>query len=297
MTSHWHILGAGSIGLLWAAQLHKAGHQVTLITQHPAPASQQIHFTEHGHSETLAVAIVNNRDTGPIEQLLICTKTWQTRPALASITPAITDDARLVLLQNGMANHGWLAQQYPQQQLYAAISTEAALRTSAWQVSHTGHGQTDIGGLNSCDQHIRDALHCALPVHYNRDIESALWQKLVVNCCINPLTVIYDCVNGALADNDQAMQQIRQIIIECRQVADAAGFAYALSGSEERVMQVIKRTAANSSSMRQDIKLGRRTEIDAINGYIVQQAAVYGIAVPLNLQLLNQIQGMHHDNL
>lgn len=292
--THWHILGAGSIGLLWAAYLRKAGYNVTLITRQPFEQSQQlIELEANGLKETFAVEVIEATKACEIKNLLIATKTWQTESAVASVRHALAEGANLVLMQNGMGMQQWLCDEFPKQHVFAASCSEGALRTGQFSVKHTGVGHTEIGGLNH-NIDLSAQLHCALSLSHNNAIQIALWQKLVVNCCINPLTAIYDCVNGALLDQPLAMQQIAQIIVECQQVADACGMGDALADAQERVMNVIRRTAKNSSSMRQDILLNRPSEIDTINGYIVLQGQIHGIATPLNLTLFNTIKGKEH---
>lgn len=292
--SHWHILGAGSIGLLFGAYLRKAGHRVTFISQHPCPEHSQVQLNGT-EEESLTVECNPANNVLSIDFLLICTKSFQTRHALKTIEHALSDKTCIVLLQNGMANQQWLLESYPQQALFAAITTHGALRTAPWCVNHTGIGQTSIGPLNPSTIDIQAHLASNLVLQLEADIYPALWQKLVMNCCINPLTALHDCLNGELETIPSAMQMLPLIIHECRQIAKAQGYEQALVDSEQQLLQVMRQTAKNSSSMREDIRHGRLSEIDAINGYIVQQGQALGIDTPVNQQLLLSIRGLHHE--
>lgn len=287
MSAHWHILGAGSIGLLWAAHLVKAGHQVTLLTQHQPPYPQKIQCDQQSYT----INIQANNAASPIEHLLITTKTWQTLDAVNAIRRAIQPQTSIVLLQNGMANHQWLLEQFPSNPVYAAITTEGALRQQAWQVKHTGFGVTTLGAMNAHCAQRPHFLDCDLNLQHSDNIQTALWQKLVMNCCINPLTALHDCLNGELLNNPQALEQIAQIRLECCRVATQLGFAEALQNIEPMLIEVMQKTAQNSSSMREDFRQGKPTEIDAINGYIVQQGQKLGIATPVNQLLVQTIKG------
>ncbi len=292
--SHWHILGAGSIGLLFGAHLRKAGHDVSFISQQICPEHCQVQL--HGtKQESFTVQCSAPDSVQAIDFLLICTKSFQARQALSAIEHALTNNTCMVLLQNGMANQQWLLENYPQQALFAAITTHGALRTAPWCVSHTGIGSTTIGALNKSSVDIKAHFTSHLNLELQADIYPALWQKLVMNCCINPLTVLHDCLNGELETIASAMQLIPLIIEECRQVAKAHGYEQALADSEQQLLQVMRQTAKNSSSMREDIRHGRLSEIDAINGYIVQQGKMLGIDTPVNQQLFTQIKGLHHE--
>lgn len=292
--SHWHILGAGSIGLLFGAYLRKAGHHVTFISQHPCPENGQVQLNGT-EEERFTVQCNQANAVRSIDFLLICTKSFQTRHALSTIEHAITSKTCIVLLQNGMANQQWLLESYPQQALFAAITTHGALRTAPWRVNHTGIGQTSIGALNASTIDIQAHLASDLVLQLEADIYPALWQKLVMNCCINPLTALHDCLNGELETIPSAMKRLPLIIHECRQIAKAQGYEQALVDSEQQLLQVMRQTAKNSSSMREDIRHGRLSEIDAINGYIVQQGKALGIDTPVNQELFLSIRGLHHE--
>lgn len=288
MSADWHILGAGSIGLLWAAELSKAGYKVCLLRHKTAPYPQQIMLDDKPY----AVEVRHNSQARSINNLLITTKTWQTLPALKAIQHAIKPNTRLVLLQNGMANQTWLAENFPHNPVFAAITTDGAWRQQAWQVQRTGFGRTVYGALNKAAADIKLDLHCGLVVEKSDNIQAALWQKLVMNCCINPLTALYDCLNGELLQSPKALEQTEQIIIECLLIAEKLGLAEHLSTIKEQVYTVMQSTAKNSSSMREDIRQQRPSEIDAINGFIVQQGKMLGIPTPTNQHILTTIKGL-----
>lgn len=288
MTAHWHILGAGSIGLLWAAELSKAGHTVTLIRHKQETYPQHIRYND----DLIALEVLHNSQVKRIDNLLITTKTWQTLDAIAAIQTALHSNTQIVLLQNGMANQARLSELFPHNPVYAAITTDGALREQAWQIKRTGIGRTIYGALTAKASGLRPDLACDLQLEKSESIQMALWQKLAMNCCINPLTAIYNCLNGELLQNAQALEQTQQILIECMLVGEKLGFAQALASIEEQVYAVMQSTANNSSSMREDVLNARPTEIDAINGYIVEQGQRLGIATPVNLKILNHIKGI-----
>lgn len=296
--SHWHILGAGSLGCLWAYYLSRAGHRVSVICRDAAQQQQlqqhlPLRITRQGETSSAEIELLTPASSGTIENLLICLKAYQTHETMQPLANHLNQDATLVLMQNGMGNQHWLASHFSKHSVYAAITTEAACRQGPLHSEHTGSGLTQLGLISGkADQHLPDKLHCGLTSCFNGDIEAALWQKLVINCCINPLTAIYQCHNGELANIPEARQQISAIISECRQVATALGKSAGLTDIEDRVYQVIEKTAANTSSMRQDVLHGQMTEIDFMNGFVVEQAKLLGLAVPANTRMVEKIHAL-----
>ena len=302
--THWHILGPGSMGCLWAAYLAKAGHNVTLLckTQEKCntitaclplllKTGQQEQVIDNVH-----ISSIDAIDAASITHLLICLKAHQTEKALLQIKPAVSAQATMVLMQNGMGNLQLMEALFPDCNLHAALTTEAACKYDNLKVEHTGHGLTRLGSPNtSASQDIIDALRCDLPLELDNHIEQAMWQKLVINCCINPLTVIHRCKNGELASNPEAMTSIKHIIGECRQVSCAIDKSDYLNDIEHLVNEVIDRTALNTSSMLQDILNHRKTEIDYINGFISRLGKHAGIPTPVNDRLVTLIKdGEYH---
>lgn len=281
---NWTIVGQGAIGLLAASRLQLANYPVRLWlkqglsvdTQH---LNQQLQF---------------HQATGKLDAVLIPVKSYAVVDAVYSLLPHLSPNAQLVLSHNGM---GTIEQVLPllqhRQGLWFLTTTHGALKQGS-TIVHTGKGESVMAPLNTAAQEhavqVFQAMDCALgPLTLAADITPFLWQKLAINAAINPLTALYNCRNGELAKAEFQLQ-ITAVLEEVCVVANAAGIALALPQLMKKVQQVIGNTAQNYSSMQQDIAHQRRTEIDAINGFVVQQAQRYGIAVPHNNSLLQQVR-------
>ncbi|KAL1959597.1 hypothetical protein VTO42DRAFT_1632 [Malbranchea cinnamomea] len=125
-------------------------------------------------------------------------------------------------------------------------------------------------------------------------------EKLAVNALINPLSVINDCTNGNLLNNENILRVQRLLLYEISAVIGALPEVQGVPGIKSRfapdrllslAQQVMKKTAANASSMLQDAAAGRITEIDWINGYIVRRGEELGITCALNYMLVNLVKG------
>jgi 2-dehydropantoate 2-reductase len=112
------------------------------------------------------------------------------------------------------------------------------------------------------------------------------WEKLAVNAGINAPTALARTPNGALAEGEIATTA-RAAAREVAQVARDSGVELSPATAAAAVTDVARTTAANTSSMYQDVEAGERTEIDAINGYVLDRAAD---PVPVNETLTNLIR-------
>ncbi|MEI8657198.1 2-dehydropantoate 2-reductase [Vibrio sp. Hal054] len=293
------IVGPGAIGSLWAYKLHQAGHKVSLwgTKQNQqwmlaADDSPEILFS-YNQPQTLIDA----------DLLLVTVKAWQVETAITPLLPHVNKDAILLFMHNGMGavdNIAELISEYP---VIIATTTHGALKVDAHHVKHTGIGQTQLGAFNlkgSQCTFLVDVLNHALPtVSWNPNIQFALWNKLAINCAINPLTAIHQCLNGALAE-EKFRPTLDAAIDELVSVMQAEKIPVDRKQLVSTIDNVIRATAANKSSMHQDIFYRRQTEIDFITGYLVRKAQQHGIEVPANSELYKQIQllekyGKHHD--
>lgn len=294
MAEPWLILGAGSIGGLWAARLHQAGQSPTLLLREDA-YPHYTGLTIEGEGVVPVVATTATQLKTPIKRLLVCCKSYQTMDALRPLSPHLNADTSLVLVQNGMGVAEQITAHFPELKLYCGTTTKGANRTDRFAIRPAGAGDTVIGGYNAAATEatvLAASLSCnTFKVTASDDIAQLLWRKLAINCAINPLTVRYRCRNGELLENTDALQDLNTICDEVSAVSQALG--HALPNLTQTVIQVARQTGANRSSMLQDVEAGRRTEIDAITGYLCQQARRVKVATPVNDLLLQQIVSTH----
>jgi 2-dehydropantoate 2-reductase len=297
--STWHVLGTGAMACLWAAQLRAAGHPVHLIARHPE-AREEYHgitLETAGQTLKLGVHVQAAQHPGPIAQLLVCTKAQDTLHALQQIRHRLAADACVVLLQNGMGFHDQAQQLLAPARLFCALTTEGAWMRAPFHVVHAGVGHTLLGaypvGDSELARELREQLPCErLDIRADTDIASAMWRKLAVNCAINALTAVHQCPNGALLQDATITEEFNQLCAEISAILHAAGQSAVAAEVLQRATEVATRTAANRSSMLQDVTAGRRTEIDYINGFLCQLAAEAGADCRLNAALCQQIHAL-----
>lgn len=282
------VLGCGALGQIWLAALARQGHDVQGWLRVPQPyCSVNVVDTEgHVSNDTF---IANDPLFLSVSQLLLVTlKAWQVSPAIKNLQSILPEHCPVLLLHNGMGTLEELKSLT--QPLLRGVTTHAATR-DATVIKHVAQGITHIGPANtegSAFSELADALHQALPdVAWHDNIAAASWQKLAVNCVINPMSVEYDCRNGDLHAH---LTEITALCTEIAWVMEREGMHIACDSLIDNVLNVIESTAANVSSMRQDVLAQRRTEIDYITGYLLRRARAHGIAVPANTRLYELIK-------
>jgi 2-dehydropantoate 2-reductase len=280
----WHVLGAGSLGTLWACRLARAGLPVSLLLRDADRLARYrqgpgLRLVEGAIEQTLPLPADTPDSTGPISRLLVTCKAYDAQTAVASVRHRLTQGAQVVLLQNGLGSQQAVAAALPQAQVCFASTTEGAFQRADGAVVFAGQGFTWVGrpGSAAPPQWLEDLATAHIAHQWTPDIMARLWRKLAINCAINPLSVLHQCRNGEL--QSQAAP-IAALCKELEAVLLALGQPEAAHDLPGSVEAVITATAANYSSMYQDVAAGRRTEVGYLLGYVCSEARQQRIATP-----------------
>lgn len=298
-----HILGMGAIGLLCAMDLKQHGLNPCLLAR-PGMKTQKnqavtLVYQNRIHKKNFSV-LSSDALQNDIKILIVSVKAHQLISAIAPCINHITSQTVIVLLQNGMGGETCLLQKYPsivKNQIFHAVNTHAALRYSPFVIEYTGKGNCQIGTLNglhagnadSLKKHCLSLLKSSFFSHWNEHIHTLLWQKLIINAAINPITALLQCKNGELLPKD-IWVIVTKIIQECCIIAQHNKIPLSPKLMEKKVKQVCISTQNNYSSMAQDLLYYRSTEIDYINGYLLRNSQNCSVYFPYNQMLVNLIK-------
>lgn len=290
----WHLLGAGSLGSLWAARLAAAGQPVSLILRNRQRLEDYrraggLTLRTDNHTLHLPLPAETADASAPIERLILACKAYDAEAAVASIEHRLGPDSVLILLQNGLGSQDAVASQVPHCQCVFASSTEGAYREADFSVVFAGQGQNWLGTqpASPAPQWLSALSQAGIPAHWSATIDERLWRKLALNCAINPLTVLHDCRNGGLRAH---ADEVNQLCDELQRLLITLGHTEAAQALRDSVWQVIEATAANFSSMHQDVSQRRRTEVHYLLGHAVREGSRVGLLLPRLHDTLGQLQ-------
>ncbi len=292
------VVGPGALGSLLAVLLADKASEPILILDHDGERAALLQgqgLTLEYPDRLLRVQVLASADPwacGPVDLLLLCLKSTAVASALPSLFPLLNEKSLLLAFQNGIAHLPLLKKAGLPGAWALAVTSLGATLLAPGRVRFGGSGQTVFGfsDKNTEAEGARLAAAAALfqaaglPTRISTDILTPLWDKLLVNAGINALTALLQCKNGELLHRPEALGLLTAAVEEAAAVARAKGIGIAPE-PVARTLAVCRATAENSSSMLQDVRKRRRTEIEAINGAIIAEAEALGIAVPANRQL------------
>ncbi|MFX0064432.1 MAG: ketopantoate reductase family protein [Candidatus Hermodarchaeota archaeon] len=300
------IYGAGGLGSVFGGYLARS-HDVTLIcrARHAdainksglliyTPENSQFTVFPRAYSsieklKEIYASIVISVKTYDLEQACRAISTqFNLSPTLESSKAGYCP--KIILLQNGLGNEELASQFFPDRFIYRILTTNGAFFIKPGVIKHSGRGKTQIGKyvplkkdefLLQMSRVLKSAGLETIPIY---NLKERVWQKLAVNAAINPLTALTGLKNGGLLRSSTLIAIIKEIVLEVETVARVSE-DLRLKNTLEKVIEVLKDTRQNKSSMLQDIEAGRKTEIDFINVQIVKRGQRLNLRTPYN-QLL-----------
>jgi 2-dehydropantoate 2-reductase len=288
------IFGAGAIGSLLGAFLSKK-NDVLLIGRKSHILSIKKNDLVIQGKTNLKIKIKAMEKVGDLklkpDLLILTVKSYDTESAILQAKKIIDEDTIVLSLQNGLDNIDRIKQYISYENIIAGVTTHGAFFPEPGIIKHTGKGITILGELNGIKtERIVNIVKCfnesGIETIFSKDIIKEIWFKAIINSSINPLTAIFKCKNSYLLENPILENLVEKICIESTNVANSEGVNLSHQSMIKKTKFVIRNTSENYSSMFQSLKKGKKTEIDFINGKIVDKGKRNNIKTPLNEVLI-----------
>ncbi len=305
------IFGAGAVGLGLSSFLLQAGHRVHLVGNEKTVLAlrknglkRQGIFGSVSFSPQQFTASSNLAETGreTFDFFLVCTKSFDTENSARQLKAESTlahQKSPIVLCQNGWGNAEIFTQYFPDKQVFNARVITGFIRPELHMVDVTVHAQpVHLGSLFQGDSTLLLGLADALsqggiPCAVTNDIGKDLWAKMFYNCPLNALGAVLQVPYGHLGENVNSRDLMERIIEEAFQVMQGLGYDSHWQSAGEYLEdfygKLLPSTYEHESSMLQDIRAGKKTEIEALNGVIVREGEKLGINVSCNETVRKQI--------
>jgi len=303
------VVGPGTMGCLFAGLLVESGQDdVWLVDKNQSRAIElkKNGLTIEGIGRIRAITGIQVTSCPDeieyADLILICVKSYDTLEATNSIAHIVGDNTVILTLQNGLTNVEIISSILGKDKILAGITSHGATMLDVGHVRHAGVGDTVIGKPTKSeiitDQKVKQIAEiftsAGFQTKVSHNIWSFIWGKLIINSAINPITAITKLKNGELLEHEETRKLLRMTVKESAYVASASSVSLPYDDPISAVESVCRSTAHNISSMLQDVLKRKQTEIDAINGAIIDKGRDAGIETPINQALTYLVKSLHN---
>ncbi|MBA4265563.1 MAG: 2-dehydropantoate 2-reductase [Comamonadaceae bacterium] len=287
------VMGAGAVGCFYGGMLARAGHAVTLIGRPSHVDAMQAHglrmqtqwFDEH----VALQASTEARAVAGADVVLFAVKSPDTESAGAEMLPHLSPGAFVLCLQNGVNNAERLRGVLPDHAVAAAVVYVATEMAGPGHLRHHGRGELLIEPAPHSAQFAQALAASGVPTELSDNVSGALWAKLILNCAYNALSALGRLPYGELVQRPGVTDVMRDLVAECKAVALAEGVT--LPPDVDAGVGRIPQTMPNQfSSTAQDLMRGKPTEIDHLNGHVMQRGEALGVPTPANRVLWTMVK-------
>lgn len=282
------ILGAGGIGSLVGAFLSKE-NDVLLVgrEKHVDKINKnglKISGCINKNFKVKAATKIESIDDDTL--IILSTKAVDNEKSINEIKGLIKEDTIILSLQNGLGTED-LIKELVDCEVIRGIITAGTTFLEEGRVECSNVGEVYLEDSDASEEIKNMLAGAGFKAEISDDIQERIWIKLMVNCVMNTLTAIFRVKNKELS---KVPELVKSVIYETVEVAEKEGLNFDKEKMYEIVTGIIQKSGENKSSMFQDILKGRKTEIDFMNGKIVELGKKHNIKTPVNETLVSMIK-------
>lgn len=304
------VMGAGAVGSYFGGMLARAGVDVTLIAR---PAHVDAIRREGLFMDTTSFRqrVRLNASTDPAavanaDFVLFCVKTTDREVAARAIAPHLKSGAITISLQNGVDNVERIRAASGIDAIPAVVYVAVAM-TAPGQIKHSARGELVVGEMRPasgalapqserCRRVVELFSGANVPCSISDNIEGELWSKFVVNCAGNGVAAIGQVTYGEAVREPHAREVMGRLIEETIAVAQASGVQLPQTDFVSSGLKFFESMLTATSSTARDIARGKPTEIDSLNGLVVERGKEFGIATPVNFAVHAMVKLLEDKN-
>ncbi|GKS58135.1 hypothetical protein YTPLAS18_16620 [Nitrospira sp.] len=287
---HVMMVGAGSVGGYFGARLARTHPNVSFLLRSSTLAAVKtdgLTVRSAAGSFTVRPEAADDPRALPVPDLIILSvKAYDLDRALDQLEPVLTDRTTILTLQNGVDTEDRILARLGRDCVVGGVAFIYSKIASPGVIDHYKKGAVAIGEMMGHESgrvlRIQELFtQAGIPCQLTKDVRRSKWEKMCWNCVFNPLTVVIDDKVAKALDHPELAHVIQGLVEEVMAVA-AAQKVPLPSDMAERVVKWSQELRDIHTSMYDDWKAGRPTEIDYLNGYVVQKGREHGITTPLN---------------
>lgn len=300
------VIGAGAMGSIYGGRL-SLNNEVYLIATREALAEEinqnGLKIEEQGQTNVYhPKAVTDSSNLGPMDLVILFVKATASETALSQNSGLIGPETRLMTLQNGAGHEDILGKFARPERIIIGTTEDNGTVLGQAHVRRGGRGRTNVGMLTQDEEgflpKLKEAFDsCGFQVKIHENIQYLIWDKLFTNVSLSAVTGILQVDMGYIASNPYAWEMTCRLIHEAVLTAKAAGMDFDEEVMKERVRLTSLNNPEGCTSIRADLRSGKKTEVDTISGAVVRAAHKYAVDVPCHEFVVNMVHAMEEKGI
>jgi 2-dehydropantoate 2-reductase len=300
--------GGGAMGGLFGGYLKRAGEDVVLVdvSQAAVDAIDRDGLAieeKDGSTATIRVkASSKPNDVGAVDLIVNFVKCYHTEAAIAAAKPMLGEDTAILTLQNGWGNADRIAAAAGKRRVMVGVTSHSGTLLGPGRVKHSGIGMTYVGELDGARS---QRLEAAVAAFRKAGIETTpssriieeIWKKLALNVCTLPTSALLRFPAHELIQHEGTIALMRGLLVEVVAVAKAQGINLDTAERWQAITKLLEQAIGARASMLQDVEANRQTEIDVVNGAIVEAGKRDSVPTPLNGAMVWMVKSLQEKYL
>ena len=300
--------GGGAMGGLFGGYLARSGEDVVLVdvSQAAVDAIDRDGLAieeKDGSTATIRVkASSKPNDVGTVDLIVNFVKCYHTEAAIAAAMPMLGDNTAILTLQNGWGNADRIAAAAGKPRVMVGLTYHSGTLLGPGRVKHSGIGLTTVGELDGAQS---QRLEAAVAAFRKAGIETTpssriideIWKKLALNVCTLPTSALLRFQAHELIQQEGTIALMRGLLAEVVAVAKAQGINLDYAERWQAIANLLEQAIGARASMLQDVEANRQTEIDVVNGAIVEAGKRDSVPTPLNEGMVWMVKSLQEKYL
>lgn len=291
------VIGAGAMGCIYGAHLSQNNEVYMVDTDTETKElikSRGIILEEEGKENTYFPKVMDETGREKMDLVILFVKSIFSDIALKNNMDLIGENTFLLSLQNGAGHEKILSRYVPMERVIIGTTEDNGTILGKAHIKRGGNKKTNLGMIDKKNEYILDTLKTIFDASdfdtkiYD-DIESLIWDKLIVNATLSVCTGALELSIGQVCNNEYSFNMIKLLLNELIKVAKAKNIAIEYDYAIEKIKNVGIANPNGYTSIYMDIKNGRKTEVDTISGEVLREGKRLGVDVSVNEFIVNMI--------
>ena len=295
------VIGAGAMGSIYGGHL-SLHNDVYLVDTNQAVVdhlnANGLLLQENGEDVRYnPKAVTSTADLEPVDLIILFVKALFSKAALAGNKNLIGENTYVLTLQNGSGHEDILSEFVNEDHIVIGTTEDNGAILGLGHIRHGGSGRTNLGMLVEDKEgflpKMKEAFDsCGFDVKIHENIQQLIWDKLFTNVSLSAITGVLQVDMGFIAGNAHAWNMTKALVHEAVEVATAMGLTF----NEEEILEKVRKTSEGSpngcTSIRADLRDGRKTEVDTISGSVVRASRKVGVPAPSHEFIVEMVHAM-----